>query len=371
MPESPPRTLTAGQGSPHRARAGVISGYVFRLIREQLALTQQDLADRFGIALDTVAGWESGRRPLTAVPVGQMLVHRHRLLHLGARPELLAALERGLEADVLLASALDDAAPDQAADPFGAWVMQRDLVEVLAWPLGGAPPEFARNLPAAARSRRGPVATGPELPRDVRGQFFDRMRQTAERARTEDRFLLRRQALYLSGYDRRPDAAAWLDDQQRHPTPGTDWLSSWLTFRSLASVATRHGDRDRLAHFVQHHTDNDHAEAANLNYWAYWVGETSQIEVTDAFMAAGRPGPWTGTRLLNHLVERLDPQHGYTDLYVHTLWTLLAARPNLLRGTAPAGLRERLPVMLDSREVTAAARRELDGIRYAIRLAEA
>ena len=71
------------------------------------------------------------------------------------------------------------------------------------------------------------------------------------------------------------------------------------------------------------------------------------------------------------LVDRLDPHHGYTDLYVHTLWALLAARPDLLRRGVPARLRERLPVMLDSHEVSAPARRELDGIRYAIRLAEA
>lgn len=370
MPTTARTTLTAGQGTPLRPRGGIISGYVFRLIREQLDLTQDGLAEQFGVSLDTIAGWESGRRPLTAVPVGQMLVHRHRLLHLGTPPALLLALERAMEADVLLASALDDRPPTAATDPFGAWVMQRDLVEVLAWPLSSQAPEFARDLPKPPRSRRGPVAAGPELPTDERRRVFDRLQQTAEQARTPDQFLLRRQALYLSGYDQRPEAAEWLSRQQRND-PGTDWLSRWLTARSLASVATRHGDRDRLAHFVQQHVDDDQAEAANLNYWAYWVGETQQVEVTDAFMAAGRPGPWPGRKLLQHLVTRLDPRHWYTDLYVHTLWALLAARPDLLRSGASTGLRERLPVMLDSREVSAAARRELDSIRYAIRLAEA
>ena len=100
--------LTGGTGIPARPRGGVISGYVFRLIREQLGHTQDTLAERFRVSADTIAGWESGRRPLTAVPVGQMLVHRHRLMQLGTGPALLLALERAMEADVLLASALDD-----------------------------------------------------------------------------------------------------------------------------------------------------------------------------------------------------------------------------------------------------------------------
>jgi hypothetical protein len=196
------------------------------------------------------------------------------------------------------------------------------------------------------------------------------MRSTAERATSPDLFLLRRQALYLSGYDTRSDASAWLDDQQRIRA-GDNWLSNWLTARSVASVATRHGDRDRLAHFVAGHVGNDRAEAANLNYWAYWVGDIESIEVTDEFMGSGELAPWLGTKLFNHLVDRLDPQHGYTDLYVHTLWALLAVRPNLLRRTVPKRLDERVQVMLDSREISGAARRELDGIRYAMRLAEA
>lgn len=55
------------------------------------------------------------------------------LMQLGTAPPLLKALERAMEADVLLASALDEQTP-VAASPLGAWVMQRDLVEVLAWP---------------------------------------------------------------------------------------------------------------------------------------------------------------------------------------------------------------------------------------------
>lgn len=370
MPDSAPRTPTGSQGKPGRHRGGVVSGYVFRLIREQLCLTQDQLAEQFGVSLDTVAGWESGRRPLTSIPVGQMLITRHRLIRLGAAPALLLALERAMEADVLLASALDDEQPPPDTDPFGAWVMQRDLVEVLAWPLTGQAPESTRSLPTPARLRRGPAPSRPDIGTAGRRRFLDRMRSTAEQARAPQHFLLRRQALYLAGFDDRPGVADWLSEQQHTERPG-DWLTAWLTARSVAAVATRRGDRDRMTHFVAATLLGDDAgEAANLAYWAYWVGETPVVERSDDFIGARRPGPWSGGKLLAHLAERLDPALGYTDLYVHTLWALLAARPALVR-TAARTLRDRLPIMLDSREISAQARRDLEGIRYAIRLAEA
>ncbi|WP_406512702.1 hypothetical protein OG851_26750 [Streptomyces sp. NBC_00161] len=53
-----------------------------------------------------------------------------------------------------------------------------------------------------------------------------------------------------------------------------------------------------------------------------------------------------GHRLLQHLVAALSPQHDF-DLSVHT------------------------PVLLDGTPASTRARREPEGIRYAIRLAEA
>ncbi|GGY22449.1 hypothetical protein GCM10010384_31650 [Streptomyces djakartensis] len=371
MPSFPGRTPTGGRGASSRPRIGLVSGYTFRVIREQLGRTQDDVAERLEVSPDTIAGWESGPRPLPALPVGQMLVHRHRLMQMGTSPALLKALERATEADVLLAGALDEETPaDQS--PLGAWVMRRDLVEVLAWPLTRVAPQPIRDLPAPRRPRRGPVPSAPELPATDLRRFFARMRETAEQARREEQFLLRRQALHLSGYDDQADTSEWLAHQQAMERPG-GWLVDWLNARSVAAVAARQGDRERMGHFIDTVLlDDDRGEAANLNYWAYWVGESHHLELSDDFIASHEPGHWPGDKLLSHLANGLAPQLGYVELTIHSLWSLLAIRPHLLKsGAATRALRDRLPVMLDSQGLSARARRELDSIRYAIRLAEA
>lgn len=74
---------------------------------------------------------------------------------------------------------------------------------------------------------------------------------------------------------------------------------------------------------------------------------------------------------MRHMVHGLTPAHDYMELNVHTLWALLAIRPQLLHEAFPAVQRlpDRIAALLESGDLSAQARRELEGIRYASRLA--
>ncbi len=85
---------------------------------------------------------------------------------------------------------------------------------------------------------------------------------------------------------------------------GSRFSPGWAEARSIAVALGRQGDPDALTRFVQLGRTDDTWETANLNYWAYWAGETRRIERDDAFMSAGL-GRWRGLTLLDHLVARL------------------------------------------------------------------
>jgi hypothetical protein len=108
---------------------------------------------------------------------------------------------------------------------------------------------------------------------------------------------------------------------------------------------------------------------ANLNYWAYWVGETPTVERDDSFMPA-QLGPWRGDGLMRHLAARLDGPDGVADLGIRTLSTLLAARPHLLEEdpALTANLAVTTGQLIDGGRMSPSARQALAQVWYALRL---
>ena len=203
-----------------RSDQGLISGYVLKLSRESLGLTQEALAEKLDVDKHTVQAWESGRRPLSATRVCGFVDLRNRLRALGAAASLVASLSAAMEADYVLGHMLstDAGVIDPCSHPLARWVLPRAVSELIAWAVtGNAPPAMTEQ--AEAR-RRGPVATGPVLSVSQRAAFFEHIRLAAEQALSADpaqpgRLLLRRQAYYQAGWAPEAEMRDWLKSMQR------------------------------------------------------------------------------------------------------------------------------------------------------------
>jgi transcriptional regulator with XRE-family HTH domain len=366
------RTLTGSTST-----EGRVSGYVFKLIRESLGVTQQQLAEDLAVGVATIQGWETGRRPLMAIPAGNYLALRNRLCHLGASSPLLGALTLALETDHLLALAL--ATPHQQADPAGhplaSWVLSRPLTAMAAWAISGKIPDELKHI-GQPRARRGPVPTGPALAVDERRHVLAHLQTIAERASRQapDGLLLRRQAYYLLGFDTSPGIAGWLADMYRADrralTPARGWSSSWPLARSTASALTRVGNPEPMRQFITDRLSDETGEAANLNYWAFWTGELGEQQATDAFIGTMPVDAWHGRRLARHLLDRLHGNIGFTELNIHSLWALIRIRPGMAGVPVLADeLETKIARLLDEREVSSQARNELEVLRYGIAMA--
>jgi transcriptional regulator with XRE-family HTH domain len=321
-------TLRAGQGSPRHL--ATVSGFLLKTIRHSAELTQTQLAEDLGVDVASVQGWESGRRPLTALRTADLMRLRLRLLQYDARPTVLTKLDDAIHADLIIdeTTRASDQRRKHDRHPLGTMVHQHKLSDLITWPLTGIAPTPLRDL-VRAQVRRGPVPDQPMITKDERTCFFDNLlvaAQTKPDDLTNHTRLARRQAIYLLGFDTRTHTAEWLHAEQRralrHAT-NTDHIPSWIAVRSSAVALAHGGDRDPLRAFLQHALTNDRQEQANLNYWAYWVGEISSVQVDDTFMNRVNPQTWSGVRLLEHLLELLRPSSGHTELNIHTLW----ARP--------------------------------------------
>ncbi|MGB6163916.1 MAG: helix-turn-helix transcriptional regulator [Pseudonocardiaceae bacterium] len=366
-------TLRGSQGSPRCL--GVVSGFLLKLTRESAGLTQIQLAEKLGVDVASVQGWESGRRPLTALRAADLAGLRSRLVRSGAQPTLLATLDDAIQADLIIAQAVQAGGQLITADehPLGVTVHQRQLTKLITWPFTGLAPDSLRDL-VSARVRRGPVPDQPILTQDERTRFFDHLLVTADANPHEEAVLCRRQAIYLLSFDTRAGTADWLHAEQRRALRKagcTDHVPSWVAVRASAVALGHGGDRDPLRAFLRHALTTDQLEQANLNYWAYWVGEIGDVQVDDEFMVRVNPRDWNGTRLLGHLLNRLDPGWGHTELNVHTLWALLLAHPSLL--SHQPGLRSTVASTVEKlatdHDLSLESRRELSDIGYAVRLA--
>lgn len=363
------RTLTPAQGWEKARDLGAVSGYALKLIRGSIGLTQADLAERVGVDVSTVQGWESGRRPLGALRSMDLVRLRNKLVLLGATPKVTAVLPDAIEADAILATAVD--AGDRAVDPqvhsLASAVHRRSLVNLVTWPFTGITPPQLRDLPATPG--RGPVAAGPVLSNSDQDRFFDQMLATAD-ARASSA-VLRRQASYLLGFDRRPSTAEWLGREHRQAmrrTVGEQDVPAGLAVRSAAVALARQGDTDPVNFFIENTLTSDMQALANLTYWAYWIGEIPDVYADDSFLVDVPAHSWSGTSLMAHLADRLQVP-GHAELNIHSLWSLVLARPHLLEHHS--SLRAKVEQSVDralSDGFTGHARDDLANLRCAVQL---
>jgi len=205
---SGPGTLTGGRGS--RA-TGVVSGFVLKLARQCASLRQEKLAEALSVDVTTVQGWESGRRALAAMNAGDFLRLSGRLSRLGAPASTGRHLREAIEADQVLSTGITAGAMWVDADthPLAASVHRKTITNLITWPVIGGTPQHLRVF-TPKTPRRGPTPLHPSLTAHERARFLDHLLTVAERGTHADEALLRRQAVYLLGLDRRPQVIDWL-----------------------------------------------------------------------------------------------------------------------------------------------------------------
>lgn len=369
-----PKTLTAMQGlAADQASNGVISGYVLKLLRGSVNLNQTSLAERLGVDVSTIQGWESARRPLTSLRVSDFRRLQMRLTEFGASPAAVTSLHDAVEADEVLSQIIngDGYLTDLQRNPLAVAIHRRRLVNLLTWPFTGVAPPQLGDLPA--KPGRGPVADRPTLTVDDQRKFFDRLLSVAEKAGPSGMPVLRRQAIYLLGFDQPSESADWLTTQHQRTFAGRKAadLTSSIAARSAAVALARRGDDDPLDYFIKNTLNDERHAAANLAYWAYWLGEINEPHTDDAFLLATTSArTWSGRRLANHLLEHLTDRTT-APLNVHSLWHLVLARPELLR--YDTDLRRRTGEVVEQaldRNTDLHLTVELNNLRCAVQLAD-
>lgn len=340
-------TLTAGADE----IGGRIGGAVLAAVRGGLGLTQESLAERLQVGLSTVQAWESGRRPLVNASYQDLQRLSRRLRLDGAAPALVHVLDQALLADSIY---LDMAAAEVREHPLALIVPDRTLTELLSWPLTGTPPRSLQGTKARLHAGGG-----------VRDGVAASLRAAADRSGANERgAMLRRQVKFLVADN--PASADWLREQAaadiRCHTELRNWSPQWAVARSQAVASAHTGDLDPLRRFIDRGLSDDSLIDANLNYWAYWVGEHTAAWTDDSDMI--RPAEWTGERLLSSLLDGVV-HAPYRELCAQALWALLRRRGHLLHGDGVAGrVTEAADVALSGTELDEGSRRRLEQVRY-------
>lgn len=336
---------------------GRIGGALLRVARSELGVSQQTLAGQVDASVEALRGWESGRRPLTAMSSFALhkLVRRLQLMQVPTRTVHL--LGRAVTADNVLAESADASASEH---PLATQVADRDLTELLAWPLSGTPPRALAEAPAV------PSPMSPAEQAAVASQ----LRTAADHTRDPDQGpLLRRQVYYLlAGHD---DSRGWLREQKRTtllPSDLREWSPQWVAARSVAVSQAVLGDPSLLHRFIDEGLRSDDAQLAHLRYWSYWVGEIPTLWTSDVEMTTTSSASWGGEHLAHSLIRNLDPVCPYVDLAVHALWSLLQHRRELARNESLRWeFSRRTEKLTDSDDVlTGDSRSRVDQLRYLI-----
>jgi DNA-binding transcriptional regulator YiaG len=322
---TPPRPTRPAAG-PTPWRSGRLSGAVLTAVRHELDLAPDRLAADAGQHAATVVGWETAARPLTTATYGELQRLRHQLQVAGAPAARLQVFDNALQADTILDDL--DAPPDR--HPLGLLVPDRALTELLGWAMTGHTPRDLDGLPAVL-----------EVDTADRDRLAAALRDTTEHptGSPDTAAMIRRQAEYLlAGHE---PSRAWVteaaDTEQRYAGDLSTWSPRWPVARTAAISAAVAGDPAPLERFAAEGLSSDAGQAANLNYWAYWMGESTERWATDVDMT--RPAGWAGHKLLRTLLDGLEQRVPYRELTAHTLWALLACRRELLR---PARVRARV-----------------------------
>jgi transcriptional regulator with XRE-family HTH domain len=201
----PARTLRSGQGWPRRR--AIVSGYMWKLIRESANMTQFQLAEDLRLDVTTIQAWESGRRAITALSAAELSRFRVHLIRRGVSPRLFAVLADAIEADAVIDYAIEGSDETGISDwphPLAAIVHGRDLTNLVTWPLTGVMPTQLKPLVRPGVPRRGPVARHPVLGAEEESRLFKHLLHVASAEPPEQNRLLRRQAMYLLAFDDEP-----------------------------------------------------------------------------------------------------------------------------------------------------------------------